>query len=145
MPIVKYVSAKNKKRKRNIKINKNQWLNNYLDATKIKDIDLIVELIGGSEGPAKKLVINALKNKKHVVTANKALIAKYGDQLSKIAEKNKVNLEFEASVGGGVPIIRSLKEGLIANKISKIMEFLMGLQIIFYPLWINKIKVLTKF
>ena len=126
LPIVKYVSAKNKKRKRNIKINKNQWLNNYLDATKIKDIDLIVELIGGSEGPAKKLVINALKNKKHVVTANKALIAKFGDQLSKIAEKNKVNLEFEASVCGGVPIIRSLKEGLIANKISKIYGIFNG-------------------
>ena len=126
LPVVKYVSAKNKKRKRNIKINKNQWLDNYLEATKIKDIDLIVELIGGSEGPAKKLVFNALKNKKHVVTANKALISKYGDQLSKIAEKNKVNLEFEASVCGGVPIIRSLKESLIANKITKIYGILNG-------------------
>ena len=119
-PIIKYVSAKNKNKKRKIKIKNTQWLSNYLDATKIKDIDLIVELIGGAEGPAKKLVFEALKNKKHVVTANKALIAKYGDQLSKIAEKNKVNLEFEASVCGGVPIIRSLKEGLIANKIIKI-------------------------
>ena len=119
-PVISFVSAKNKKRKRNISIKKNQWLNNYLDATKKKDIDLVVELIGGAEGPAKKLVFNALKNKKHVVTANKALIAKYGDVLAKIAEKNKVNLEFEAAVCGGVPIIRSLKEGLIANKISKI-------------------------
>ena len=126
LPFIKYVSARNKKRKRNIKINSKQWLNNYLDATKIKDVDLIVELIGGSEGPAKKLVFNALKNKKHVVTANKALIAKYGDQLAKIAEKNKVNLEFEASVCGGVPIIRSLKESLIANKISKIYGILNG-------------------
>ena len=126
LPIVKYVSAKNKKRKRNIKIKKKQWLKNYLDATKIKDVDLIIELIGGAEGPAKKLVFNALKNKKHVVTANKALIAKYGDQLSKIAEENKVNLEFEASVCGGVPIIRSLKEGLIANKISKIYGIFNG-------------------
>ena len=126
LPIVKYVSAKNKKRKRNIAIKKNQWLNNYLDATKYKDVDLIVELIGGAEGAAKKLVFNALKNKKHVVTANKALIAKYGDILSKIAEKNKVNLEFEASVCGGVPIIRSLKEGLIANKISKIYGIFNG-------------------
>ena len=67
-----------------------------------------------------------MKNKKHVVTANKALIAKYGDQLAKIAEKNKVNLEFEASVCGGVPIIRSLKEGLIANKISKIYGIFNG-------------------
>ena len=105
---------------------KNQWLKNYLDATKIKEVDLVVELIGGSEGPAKKLVFAALNNKKHVVTANKALIAKYGDKLAKIAEKNKVNLEFEASVCGGVHIIRSLKEGLIANKISKIYGIFNG-------------------
>jgi homoserine dehydrogenase len=126
LPVIKYVSARNKNLKRNIKFKKNQWLNNYLDAAKIKDVDLIVELIGGSEGPAKKLVFNALKNKKNVVTANKALIAKYGDKLAKIAEKNKVNLEFEASVCGGVPIIRSLKEGLIANKISKIYGIFNG-------------------
>ena len=126
LPVIKYVCAKNKNKKRNIKIKKNQWLNNYLDSTKIKDVDLIVELIGGSEGADKKLVFNALRNKKHVVTANKALIAKYGDQLAKIAEKNKVNLEYEAAVCGGVPIIRSLKEGLIANKITKIYGILNG-------------------
>jgi len=126
LPVVKFISAKNKKRKRNINFSRKQWLNNYLDATKLKEVDLIVELIGGSEGPAKKLVFNALKNKKHVVTANKALIAKYGDELAKIAEENKVNLEFEASVCGGVPIIRSIKEGLIANKISKIYGILNG-------------------
>ena len=125
-PNVIYVSAKNKNRKRKIKIKKDQWLKNYLDATKNKNIDLIVELIGGAEGPAKKLVFNALKNKKHVVTANKALIAKYGDQLAKIAEENKVNLEFEAAVCGGVPIIRSLKEGLIANKINKVYGIFNG-------------------
>ena len=125
-PIIKYVSAKNFKKKRNIKIKKSQWLKNYLDSTKLDDVDLIVELIGGAEGPAKKLVFEALKNKKHIVTANKALIAKYGDQLAKIAEKNKVNLEFEASVCGGVPIIRSLKESLIANKISKIYGIFNG-------------------
>ena len=61
-----------------------------------------------------------------MVTANKALIAKYGDELSEIAEKNKVNLEFEASVCGGVPIIRSLKESLIANKINRIYGILNG-------------------
>ena len=89
-------------------------------------MDIIVELIGGAEGPAKKLVFGALKNKKHVVTANKALISKYGDKLSMIAEKNKVNLEFEAAVCGGVPIIRSIKEGLIANKINRIYGILNG-------------------
>ncbi len=126
IPNVVYVSARNKNRNRGFKINKKIWLKNYLDATISKNVDLIVELIGGAEGPAKKLVFGALKNKKHVVTANKALIAKYGDQLSKIAENNKVNLEFEASVCGGVPIIRSLKEGLIANKISKIYGIFNG-------------------
>ena len=126
IPNVLYVSARNRKKKRIIQFNKKKWLSNYLDATKKKEIDLIVELIGGSEGAAKKLVFAALKNKKHVVTANKALIAKYGDQLSKIAEKNRVNLEFEASVCGGVPIIRSLKEGLIANKINKVFGIFNG-------------------
>ena len=126
IPNVIYISAKNKKLNRGFKIDKSIWLDNYLDATKKKNVDLIVELIGGAEGPAKKLVFSALKNKKHVVTANKALIAKYGDSLSNIAEKNKVNLEFEASVCGGVPIIRSLKEGLIANKINKVFGIFNG-------------------
>ena len=126
IPNILYVSAKSKNRKRKIRINKKLWLNNYLEATYSKNVDLIVELIGGAEGPAKRLVFNALKNKKHVVTANKALIAKYGDDLSKLAEKNNVNLEFEAAVCGGVPIIRSLKEGLIANKISKIYGIFNG-------------------
>jgi homoserine dehydrogenase len=126
LPVVKYVSAKSINKKRNIKIKKSQWIKDYLKITKLKDVDLIVELIGGAEGPAKKLVFNALQNGKHVVTANKALIARYGDKLAKIAEANKVNLEFEASVCGGVPIIRSLKEGLIANKISKIYGILNG-------------------
>ena len=125
-PNIIFVSAKNRNKKRNIKIDKKKWLKNYLDATTSKKIDIIVELIGGSEGSAKKLVFNALKNKKHVVTANKALIAKYGDQLSKIAEKNNANLEFEAAVCGGVPIIRSLKEGLIANKIQRVYGIFNG-------------------
>ena len=92
----------------------------------MKDVDIIIELIGGAEGFAKKLVFEALKNKKHVITANKALVAKYGDQLAKIAEKNNVNFEFEAAVCGGIPIIRSIKEGLIANDISKIYGILNG-------------------
>ena len=121
-----YVSAKNKNKKRNIKLKKNQWVNDFNSIIKQKDVDIIVELIGGAEGSAKKLVFESLKNKKHVVTANKALISKYGDKLSMIAEKNKVNLEFEAAVCGGVPIIRSIKEGLIANKINRIYGILNG-------------------
>ena len=126
IPNILYVSAKSLKKKRNFSIPKKLWLNNYLSATKIDDVDIIVELIGGADGPAKKLVFESLKNKKHVVTANKALVAKYGNQLSKIAEINKVNFEFEAAVCGGIPIIRSIKEGLIANNINKIYGILNG-------------------
>ena len=121
-----YVSAKNKNKKRNINVKKKQWVSNFNQILKKKNVDIIIELIGGAEGAAKKLVFNALRNKKHVVTANKALISKYGDQLTKIAEKNKVNLEFEAAVCGGVPIIRSIKEGLIANKINRIYGIFNG-------------------
>ena len=86
-PIVKYISAKSLKKKRKIKIPKSKWCKNPLNLCSNKTVDVIVELIGGSEGPAKKLVFSALKNKKHVITANKSLIAKYGDKLAFIAEK----------------------------------------------------------
>ena len=124
--VIKYVSAKNKLKKRKINIPKKRWLKNYLEASKLKDIDIVVELIGGSDGAAKKLVFNSIKNKKHVVTANKSLISKHGDELSKLAEKNHVNLEFEAAVAGGIPIIRTIKEGLITNRINKIYGILNG-------------------
>ena len=123
---IKYVSARNKFKKRKVNIPKNKWLKNYLEASKRKDIDIVIELIGGSDGPAKKLIFNSIKNKKHVVTANKALISKHGNELSKLAEKNKVNLEFEAAVAGGVPIIRTIKEGLTTNTINKIYGILNG-------------------
>ena len=126
IPNILFVSARSFTKKRNFHLPKKIWLKNYLSSTKINNVDIIVELIGGAQGPAKKLVFAALKNKKHVVTANKALVAKYGDQLSKIAEKNKVNFEFEAAVCGGIPIIRSIKEGLIANNIKKIYGILNG-------------------
>ncbi len=121
-----YVSARNFKKKRSIKFPKSIWLKNPLSATKNKKVDVIIELIGGSEGIAKKIVFDALRNKKHVVTANKALVSKYGDQLARIAELNNVNFEFEAAVCGGIPIVRSIKEGLIANKINKIYGILNG-------------------
>ena len=125
-PNILYVSARSFAKKRSFSLPKKLWLKNYLSATKMKEVDIIIELIGGAEGPAKKLVFDALKNKKHVITANKALVAKYGDELSKIAEKNNVNFEFEAAVCGGIPIIRSIKEGLIANNIKKIYGILNG-------------------
>ena len=126
IPVVKYISAKNIYKKRKIKIPKSKWVRNPLNLTFDKNVDIVIELICGSDGMAKKIVYSALKNKKNVITANKALIAKHGDKLALIAEKNKVNLEYEASVAGGIPIIRSIKEGLIANKINKIYGILNG-------------------
>ncbi len=126
IPNILYASARSMSKKRNLKIPKKLWLKDCIAATQMKNVDIIVELVGGAEGVAKKLVFEALKNKKHVITANKALVAKYGNQLAKIAEKNHVNFEFEAAVCGGVPIIRSIKEGLIANNITKIYGILNG-------------------
>ena len=126
VPYIKYISAKKLNKKRAVNIPKSKWFKNPLELTSKNDVDVVVELIGGSDGMAKKVVFSALKNKKHVITANKALIAKYGDQLAFIAEKNKVNLEYEASVAGGVPVIRSIKESLLANKINKIYGILNG-------------------
>ena len=126
IPVVKYICTKNINKKRKIKFPKSKWVKNALDLTRKKDVDLIVELVGGSDGIARKLIFSALRNKKHVVTANKALMSKYGDQLAYIAEKNKVNLEYEASVAAGVPIIRSIKEGLVGNKINKVYGILNG-------------------
>ena len=89
------------------------------------DIDVIVETIGGFE-PAFSFVSKALKNRKHVVTANKALIATRGRELFEIAQENDVKILFEASVGGGIPIIQGLREGLIANNIERIYGILNG-------------------
>ena len=123
---ISHVCAKNIKKNRGVSISKKIWVTNPLQLPKIKEIDIIVELIGGSDGIAKKLVFESIKNGKHIVTANKALIAKYGDSLSILAEKKSVNLLFEASVGGGIPIIQSIKQGLIANKIKHVYGILNG-------------------
>jgi len=120
------VSAKNRKKKRKFKINKKIFYNNPLKIINNKKIDILFECIGKSDGISKKIVEKAIKNKINVITPNKALISKHGDYLSKLAEKYKVNLEFEASVGGGIPILRTIKEGLATNKISKVYGILNG-------------------
>ena len=120
------ISAKNKNKKRRFKINKKIFYSNPLNIFKQKKIDILFESIGLSDGISKKIVETALLNKVNVITPNKALIAKHGDMLSKIAEKNNVNLEFEASVAGGIPILKSIKEGLATNKINKVYGILNG-------------------
>ena len=120
------ISAKNINKKRKFKINKKIFFKNPLDIFKKKKIDILFEAVGLSDGISKKVVETALKNKINVITPNKALIAKHGDYLSKLAEKNRVNLEFEASVAGGIPILRTIKEGLATNKIKKVYGILNG-------------------
>ena len=119
------ISARNKNKKRKFKFNKKIFYKNPFDVFN-KDIDILIECIGQSDGVSKSIVEKALRNKVHVITPNKALISKHGDKLSEIAEKNKVNLEYEASVGGGIPILRTIKEGLATNKISKVYGILNG-------------------
>ena len=82
IPKIIYLSARSRNKKRDFKIENKLWINDYMLAVKSKNVDVIIELIGGAEGAAKKLVFSALNNSKHVLTANKALMSKYGDQLS---------------------------------------------------------------
>ena len=120
------ISAKNKTKKRRFKIDKKIFYTNPLKIFNEKKVDILFECIGQSDGISKKIVEQALKNKVNVITPNKALIAKHGDTLAKLAEKNNVNLEFEASVAGGIPILRTIKEGLATNKIRKVYGILNG-------------------
>ena len=120
------ISAKNSNKKRRFQIQKNIFFKKPLQIFRDKKIDVLFECIGQSDGISKKIVETALKNKIHVITPNKALIAKHGDRLAKLAEKNNVNLEFEASVAGGIPILRTIKEGLATNKIDKVYGILNG-------------------
>ena len=120
------ISALNINKKRKFKINKKIFYKDPFKILKEKKIDILFELIGLPDGVSKKIVEQSIKKKIHVITANKALIAKHGEFLSSLAEKNKVNLEFEASVAGGIPILRTIKEGLATNKINKVVGILNG-------------------
>ena len=120
------ISAKNRNKKRKFKIDKKIFYTNPLKIFKEKKIDILFECIGQQDGISKKVVELALKSKINVITPNKALIAKHGDYLANLAEKNKVNLEFEASVAGGIPILKTIKEGLATNKIKKVYGILNG-------------------
>jgi homoserine dehydrogenase len=95
------------------------------DVIKDPEIDMVMELMGGIE-PAKTFILKAIRNKKHIVTANKALLALHGDEIFREAHRFGVDVNFEASVGGGIPLIRSIKEGLVANRIHSIFGILNG-------------------
>lgn len=95
------------------------------DVIEDREIDVVIELVGGIE-PAKTFILRAIRNRKHIVTANKALLALHGDEIFREAQRFGVDVNFEASVGGGIPLIRSIKEGLVANQIDSIFGILNG-------------------
>ncbi len=120
------ISAKDKRKKRTFDKSKYRWYENPLDLIDNVKIDLIVELIGGASGLALEIALKSLKNKKHLVTANKAMIASHGSKLNQLAEKYNVNLNFEASVAGGIPIINIIESSLLADNIINIYGILNG-------------------
>jgi homoserine dehydrogenase len=123
---LKAVSARNRTRQRGADISAYQWFDDPVELAANADIDVLVELIGGSDGPAKRAVETALSRGAHVVTANKALIAVHGAELAAISERTGGKLLFEAAVGGGVPMVKALKESLAGCRASAIAGILNG-------------------
>lgn len=120
------VSARDKARDRGFSISGLTWHESAVDLAKDPAIDVFVELIGGEDGIVKDAVEAAIANNKHIVTANKALLAKHGVALAVSAERAGVALNFEAAVAGGIPVIKTLREALAANKISRLYGILNG-------------------
>ncbi|MEQ8334316.1 homoserine dehydrogenase [Nisaea sp.] len=120
------VSARDRNRDRGIDLAGIDWLDDTVALAGREDVDCVLELIGGSDGVAYDLVLGAIKSGKSVVTANKALIAHHGSEIAKLCEENDVGLGFEAAVAGGIPIIKSLREGLAGNHIRRVYGILNG-------------------
>ena len=120
------VADKDESRKAALPLDGVDWFDDALAMAGADGIDLVVELIGGSGGIAKSLCETALGSGKHVVTANKALIAHHGNELAALAEEKGVQLGYEAAVAGGIPIIKALREGLVANGFSQVFGILNG-------------------
>ncbi len=124
--VVTAVSARDRRRDRGADLSAVRWYEDAAAMAADPEIDVVVELIGGAEGIARQVVETALAGKKHVVTANKALMAEHGTALAATAEAAGVALAFEAAVAGGIPIIKTLREGLAANKLSRVYGILNG-------------------
>jgi len=120
------VSARTKGKSRGVKLEGVRWFDDPVKLAGDPGISVFVELIGGAEGVAKTAVETALKAGKHVVTANKALLAEHGTALAKLAEDNNVALNFEAAVAGGIPVIKTLRESLSANAVRRVYGILNG-------------------
>ncbi|MBT3239098.1 MAG: homoserine dehydrogenase [Rhodospirillaceae bacterium] len=120
------VSARDKSRDRGVPLDGYAFFEDAVEMAAKADADVVVELIGGENGVAKDVVEAAIKSGKHVVTANKALVAHHGTALANAAEQAGVTLNYEAAVAGGIPVIKSLREGLAGNKLSSVYGILNG-------------------
>lgn len=120
------VSARSRGKDRGFDMSNCAWCDNPVDLATRDDVDVVVELMGGSDGPALALTKAALSAGKHVVTANKAMIAMHGKELAQLAEDNHVQLVFESAVAGGIPALKLLREGLAANEIQAVSGILNG-------------------
>ena len=120
------ISARDKNKDRGFSTDGMIWFNDPVAMAKEANADVLVELIGGEEGIAKEVCEQALKSGKHVITANKALLAVNGESLVSLAENNKVVLNYEAAVAGGIPIVKAIREGLAGNSIQRIYGILNG-------------------
>lgn len=123
---ITHVNARDKAKDRGVDLSAYQWVDNPLELADKGGPDIVVELIGGSEGVAKELVEKSLSAGKHVVTANKALLAHHGMALAALAEETGACLNYEAAAAGGIPIIKSLREGFAANNIESLYGILNG-------------------
>jgi homoserine dehydrogenase len=124
--VVTAVTARDRFRDRGVDLSTVTWHEDPMSLAQSPDIDVFVELMGGSDGPAADSVRAALDAKKHVVTANKALLAKHGGELARCAESNGVSLNFEAAAAGGIPIIKTLRESLAGNRVGRVYGILNG-------------------
>ncbi|MEJ1159036.1 homoserine dehydrogenase [Prosthecomicrobium sp. N25] len=124
--VLRAVSARDRTRDRGIDIGNVNWFQDPVKLAMDPSIDVFVELMGGASGPAEESVRAALETGKHVVTANKALLARHGNELARLAEKKGVSLNFEAAVAGGIPIIKTLREALAGNRVSRVAGILNG-------------------
>ena len=120
------VSAKSKDKKRDVDLTGVEWIADCRDIADIDNIDVVIELVGGSEGVAKELVEKAITNGKSVITANKALVATHGNKIGELVAKHDVMFGYEAAVAGGIPIIKTIREGLASNRLGKIYGILNG-------------------
>jgi homoserine dehydrogenase len=120
------VSARSRGKNRGVDLSGYHWEDTPVDLAKRDDVDVFVELVGGDTGPAKDATEAAIAAGKHVVTANKAMLAHHGQELALAAEAKGVNLRFEAAVAGGIPVIKTLTEGLAGNRITRIMGVMNG-------------------